>query len=350
MTTDAQVAPLGSGPPGDDIILEVRGLRTGLSSTRSEDLIRIIKDVSFALRRNQRLAIVGESGSGKSVTALSIVRLLDAASSEVRGEVWVDGENTQVMTDREMRRVRGRRIAMIFQDPMTSLNPVKRIGDQIAEAIRLHSSTSREDAMAQALHLLREVQIPAPEQRLRSYPHELSGGMRQRVMIALALSMDPDVIIADEPTTALDVTVQAQVMRLLKDRAESHGAATILITHDLGLVAGFAEVVLVMYAGRIVERGPVERVLLEPAHPYTAGLLASLCTLDTDPLEELPSIEGVPPKPGDTPGGCPFHPRCWMATDLCREQAPPTVEGDPPQLGAAVCHFAWEVSPPGEQE
>ena len=231
---------------------------------------------------------------------------------------------------------------------MTSLNPVKRIGDQISEAIRLHSSMSREAALDEALRLLREVQIPAPEQRLRSYPHELSGGMRQRVMIALALSMEPDVIIADEPTTALDVTVQAQVMKLLRDRAESHGAATILITHDLGLVAGFAEVVLVMYAGRLVERGPVERVLRAPAHPYTAGLLASLCTVDSDPLAEMPSIKGVPPRPGDTPDGCAFHPRCWMATDVCRTGVPPLVSGDPPHLGAAECHFAWDITPPGD--
>ncbi|NQV04906.1 ABC transporter ATP-binding protein [bacterium] len=347
MTVGEILAPLESGPPPDDVVLDVRGLRTQLSTSRGANWIQIIRDVSFTLRRNQRLAIVGESGSGKSVTALSIMRLLDKSASEITGEVWIGGEDAQAMSDRQMRRIRGRRVAMIFQDPMTSLNPVKRIGDQIVAAMRLHSDISQKDAMAEALRLLKEVQIPAPEQRLRSYPHELSGGMRQRVMIALALSMEPEVIIADEPTTALDVTVQAQVMRLLKERVESHGAATILITHDLGLVAGFAEFVLVMYAGRIVERGPIERVLLDPAHPYTAGLLASLCTLDTDPLEELPSIEGAPPRPDDVPSGCSFHPRCWMATDLCRTERPPMVEGASPDLGAAECHFAWNVVPPG---
>lgn len=334
---------IGSGPPPEDVVLEARGLRTSLSTSRGENWIQVIRNVNFTLLSNQRIAIVGESGSGKSVTALSIMRLLDPEASEIEGEVWVAGKDTQKMTPRQMRAIRGRRVAMIFQDPMTSLNPVKRIGDQITEAIRLHRPVSREEAISEALRLLTEVQIPAPEQRLQAYPHELSGGMRQRVMIALVLSMKPDVIIADEPTTALDVTVQAQVMRLLKERAEAHGAAVILITHDIGLVAGFAEMVLVMYAGRIIEFGPVERVLKNPAHPYTAGLLASLCTLDTEPGTDLPSIPGTPPRPSDIPAGCSFHPRCWMATDVCRTQVPEMVAGTPFELGAAECHYAWDI-------
>jgi oligopeptide/dipeptide ABC transporter ATP-binding protein len=347
MSTHGTTA-IGSGPPPEGIVLEVRGLRTRLATSRGQDWIQVVRNVNFALRSNQRLAIVGESGSGKTVTALSIMRLLDPEASEIEGEVWVAGKDVQTMTTRQLRAIRGRRVAMIFQDPMTSLNPVKRIGDQIVEAIRLHRPVSRKAARAEALRLLTEVQIPAPEQRLQAYPHELSGGMRQRVMIALALSMEPDVIIADEPTTALDVTVQAQVMRLLKERAEDHGAATILITHDLGLVAGFAQVALVMYAGRIVEWGPVERVLRNPAHPYTAGLLASLCTLDSEPGTDLTSIPGAPPRPSDVPAGCSFHPRCWMATDICRTQVPEMVAGTPPELGAAECHYAWNILAPDE--
>jgi len=336
----------GSDPPPPEVVLEVRGLRTWLRPSGGDSWIQIIREVSFSLHRNERLAIVGESGSGKSVTALSITRLLDPKASLVTGEVWIDGQNVQAMTERELRTVRGRRVAMVFQDPMTSLNPVKRVGDQIADAIQMHSTTSRKAAYAQAVRLLEEVQIPAPKQRVRCYPHELSGGMRQRAMFALALSMGPDVVIADEPTTALDVTVQAQVIRILKERAQSRGAATILITHDLGLVAGFAETVLVMYAGRIVETGPTERVLRYPAHPYTAGLLASLCTLDSDPSTDLPSIAGAPPRPHDIPAGCSFHPRCWMATAKCRTAAPEMISGDSPADGSAECHYAWNVVRP----
>jgi oligopeptide/dipeptide ABC transporter ATP-binding protein len=327
----------------EDVVLEVRDLNTRLPVSRDGSWVQIINDIGFSLRRNERLAIVGESGSGKSVTALSVMRLLDESASQVTGEVWIDGKNMLEMTRREARAVRGQKVSMIFQDPMTSLNPVKRIGDQIVEAIRLHSNTSRRDARKRALELLKEVQIPSPEQRLNAYPHELSGGMRQRVMIALALSMEPAVVIADEPTTALDVTVQAQVMKLLKERADSHDAATILITHDLGLVAGFAEDVMVMYAGRIVEFGPVERVLSAPAHPYTRGLLDSLCTLDSSPSEALPSIPGTPPRPGSVPMGCPFHPRCPSAVDRCATEPPEMVEGPSPRDGAAACHFAWET-------
>ena len=325
-----------------EAVLEVRELRTELAGTQGNDWVEVVRGVDFEVMRNQRLAIVGESGCGKSVTALSIMRLLDDQSSRIEGETWIDGVDVQRLSEKEMRTVRGRRVAMIFQDPMTSLNPVKRIGDQIVEAIRLHAPLSRKEAGARALKLLRDVQIPDPEKRLRSYPHELSGGMRQRVMIALVLGMEPDVIIADEPTTALDVTVQAQVMNLLTEQTEERGAATILITHDLGLVSGFADVVLVMYAGRIVERGPVARVLSAPAHPYTVGLLESLCTLDTEPGLELAAIPGAPPRPGQVPSGCAFRPRCPHATELCAREDPPERRAEDPSHGSAACHYAWD--------
>lgn len=326
-------------------VLDVRGLETWLRPSSGEGWMKVIRNISFAVEPKQRVAIVGESGSGKSVTALSIMRLLDPQASRIQGEVVVNGQDLLSLPPERLRRIRGRQVAMVFQDPMTSLNPVKRIGDQIVEAIRRHTDDSRQRAMAEAVRLLDEVQIPAARQRVHAYPHELSGGMRQRVMLALALSMGPDLIIADEPTTALDVTVQAQVIRILKERAEHHGAATILITHDLGLVSGFAEVVLVMYAGRIVESGPVERVLLHPEHPYTVGLLSSLCTVDADPSKPLPSIPGSPPRPSSLPTGCAFHPRCPMATDLCSREAPDMSYGEDRSLGGAECHYAWGSRP-----
>ncbi len=259
----------------------------------------------------------------KSVTALSILRLLDPDASQISGEVFINGKDVLSLNNTELEKIRGRRVAMIFQDPMTSLNPVKRIGDLIIEAISLHSTISKSDARKEAIRLLDEVQIPSPKRCLMAYPHELSGGMRQRVMIAIALSMKPDLIIADEPTTSLDVTVQAQVIKLFKERVKSHGTATILITHDIALVSGFADEILVMYAGRIVEYGPIERVLMKPAHPYTAGLLASLCTLESQPGDRLTSIPGNPPQPDNIPNGCAFHPRCDMAIKkMCHRDAP----------------------------
>jgi len=326
-----------------EVVLEVKGLNTSLFNSSGNTWTKAVRNLNFSIKKNQLLAIVGESGCGKTVTALSILRLLDPTTSQISGEVLINGKDVLSLNNSELEQIRGRQIAMIFQDPMTSLNPVKRIGDMILEAITLHSSISKSDAIKEAIRLLDEVQIPSPKRCFRSYPHELSGGMRQRVMIAIALSMKPNLIIADEPTTALDVTVQAQVIKLFKERVKSHGTATILITHDLALVAGFADQIMVMYAGRIVEYGPVKRVLMNPAHPYTKGLLESLCTLESKPGDRLTSIPGNPPQPDNIPTGCAFHPRCVMAIKECSTEMPPMLPGHPKDHGAAECHKAWSI-------
>lgn len=329
--------------PESDIVLDVQGLNVHLQSGTAA-ATHVIRDVSFTVRRHQRLAIVGESGSGKSVTALSILRLLDQGSSRVSGQILMDGEDLLSMPPRELREYRGGRIAMIFQDPMTSLNPVARIGKQLTSALRLHNELDRRSARREAIRLLEAVEIPAARNRFSSFPHELSGGMRQRVMIALALSMAPDLIIADEPTTALDVSVQAQVMSILREKTHTLGTAVILITHDLGLVSEFADDVLVMYGGRVVESGPAQRILSNPGHPYTAGLLASLCTLDSNPKRPLPVIGGSPPQLTNLPTGCAFHPRCWMATDDCSVEIPALKANTDSNLGMSACHHAWNIS------
>ena len=329
--------------PESDIVLDVQGLNVHIQSGTSAAATHVIRDVSFTVRRHQRLAIVGESGSGKSVTALSILRLLDPGASRISGRVLMDGENLLAMSQGQLRKYRGGRIGMIFQDPMTSLNPVARIGKQMTSALRLHKGLDRRSARNEAIRLLDAVQIPAAKNRFRAFPHELSGGMRQRVMIGLALSMEPDLLIADEPTTALDVSVQAQVMSILRERTETLGTAAILITHDLGLVAEFADDVLVMYGGRIVEFGPVRRIFANPGHPYTAGLLASLCTLESDPNRPLPVIGGSPPQLTSLPNGCAFHPRCWMSTDVCSVQTPDLMANTDPHLGMSACHHAWNI-------
>ena len=326
-----------------EVVLKVKGLHISLFNSTGKAWLKVVRNLNFTVKKNQLLAIVGESGCGKSVTALSILRLLDPDASQISGEVFINGKDVLSLNITELEKIRGRRVAMIFQDPMTSLNPVKRIGDLIIEAISLHSTISKSDARKEAIRLLDEVQIPSPKRCLMAYPHELSGGMRQRVMIAIALSMKPDLIIADEPTTSLDVTVQAQVIKLFKERVKSHGTATILITHDIALVAGFADEILVMYAGRIVEYGPVKRVLMKPAHPYTAGLLASLCTLESQPGDRLTSIPGNPPQPDNIPNGCAFHPRCLMAIKKCATEMPPMITGHFEDQGAAECHKAWNI-------
>ena len=326
-----------------EVVLKVKGLHTSLFNSTGKAWLKVVRNLNFTVKKNQLLAIVGESGCGKSVTALSILRLLDPDASQISGEVFINGKDVLSLNITELEKIRGRRVAMIFQDPMTSLNPVKRIGDLIIEAISLHSTISKSDARKEAIRLLDEVQIPSPKRCLMAYPHELSGGMRQRVMIAMALSMKPDLIIADEPTTALDVTVQAQVIKLFKERVKSHRTATILITHDIALVSGFADEILVMYAGRIVEYGPIERVLMKPAHPYTAGLLASLCTLESQPRDRLTSIPGNPPQPDNIPNGCAFHPRCLMAIKKCATEMPPMRTGHFEDQGAAECHKAWNI-------
>ena len=302
-------------------LLDVKGLRTEFRSGGS--VFAAVDGVSFTLSPGETLGIVGESGCGKSVTSLSIMRLVPSPPGRVAaGEINFEGRNLLDLPESEMQAVRGDAISMIFQEPMTSLNPVQTVGDQIIEAVRLHRSVSPAEARARALEMLRLVKIPSPETRLDEYPHQLSGGMRQRVMIAMALACDPKILIADEPTTALDVTIQAQILDLLRDLRARTGAAIMLITHDLGVVAEIAHRVIVMYAGRIVEEAPVDLLFADPQHPYTLGLLGSIPRLGSDGDERLIAIEGVVPNPYALPPGCRFSPRCPLADAKCRSEAP----------------------------
>lgn len=300
-----------------DPVLSVRDLDVTFRTRRGE--ITPVAGVSFDLHPGEVLAIVGESGSGKTVTALSLVRLVHGAEADLTGTAMYRGRNLLTLTEREMRRVRGAEISMIFQDPMTSLNPLARVGDQIVEMLELHTKLRGKKAWVRAIALLEEVGIARARERARSYPHEFSGGMRQRVMIALATACNPSVLIADEPTTALDVTIQAQIIDLIRRQAESHGTATILITHDLGVVAEVADRVAVMYAGRIVETGSCETVFAEPQHPYTWGLLSCVPRPDRVPGSHLTTIEGTPPSPYAFPDGCRFRTRCKHAFEKCLE-------------------------------
>jgi peptide/nickel transport system ATP-binding protein/oligopeptide transport system ATP-binding protein len=297
-------------------LLSVRDLRVGFATEAG--LLQAVDGISFDLRPGEVLAIVGESGSGKSVTAQTIMGLTRSKNSRIEGSVLLEGHELTAAGDAEMRGLRGDRIAMIFQDPMTSFNPVYRIGSQIVEAIRTHKGdVSKEAARARAVELFEAVGIPRAAQRVDDYPHEFSGGMRQRAMIAMALSLEPDVLIADEPTTALDVTIQAQILRLLEDLNRERELATILITHDLGVVAEVADRVLVMYAGRVVEEGTLDEIFYDPQHPYTWGLMGSLTRLDRPRPHRLPQIAGSPPSLLDLPEGCAFRPRCPHEFSKC---------------------------------
>lgn len=301
-------------------LLEVRNLRTHFATTRGE--IRAVDDVSFTLERGETLSLVGESGCGKSVTALSLMRLVSQPGRVVGGQILFAGRDLRELSESQMRQIRGNDMAMIFQDPMTSLNPVYTVGEQIAEAIRLHRKVSRREAWQQAVAGMRDVAIPAPEQRAKNYPHEMSGGMRQRVMIAMALACDPELLIADEPTTALDVTIQAQILDLLAELQAKRNLALLLITHDLGVVAEVSDRVAVMYAGRIVEEAPVRELFARPRHPYTEGLLRAVPRLAEEGAERkqrLTTIEGVVPNPLELPPGCRFAPRCQHAQEACRQ-------------------------------
>ncbi len=300
-------------------LLEVRNLKTYFATERGE--VRSVDDVSFTLERGETLSLVGESGCGKSVTALSIMRLVSKPGRIVSGQILFDGRNLPGLADAEMRQIRGNDIAMIFQDPMTSLNPVYSVGEQIAEAIRLHRKVSGKEAWNQAVEGMRDVAIPSPEMRAKTYPHEMSGGMRQRVMIAMALACDPKLLIADEPTTALDVTIQAQILDLLAELKEKRNLGLLLITHDLGVVAEVSDRVAVMYAGKIVEEAPVRELFARPRHPYTEGLLRAVPRLDeegADRKKRLTTIEGVVPNPLELPPGCRFAPRCQHAQGKCK--------------------------------
>ncbi|MEP6920574.1 MAG: ABC transporter ATP-binding protein [bacterium] len=301
-------------------LLEVKNLQTHFPTRAG--LVRAVNGVSFKLDRGELLGLVGESGCGKSITALSIMRLIAPPGKIVGGEIIFDGRDLLTLSEREMREMRGDDIAMIFQDPMTSLNPVFPVGEQIAEALRLHRHLSRKDARAAAIEAMREVSIPDPARRSADYPHQLSGGMRQRVMIAMALACDPKLLIADEPTTALDVTIQAQILELLDGLRKTRELAVLLITHDLGVVAEVADRVAVMYTGKIVEEAPVEELFARPRHPYTEGLLRSVPKLSKEHVarkERLETIEGTVPSPTELPPGCHFAPRCQYRMPRCSE-------------------------------
>jgi oligopeptide transport system ATP-binding protein len=307
-----------------------------------DGVVKAVDGVSFTLDNGQTLGVVGESGSGKSVTAMSIMRLIpEPPGKVVSGDIRFKGQSILAMTEKEQRKLRGDRIAMIFQDPMTSLNPVYRIGKQIAEPLRLHKGMTRKEAWAAAVELLRQVGIPQAEERARNYPHEFSGGMRQRAMIAMALACGPDILIADEPTTALDVTIQAQILDLMQEIQKNTDSAIILITHDLGVVADMADNILVMYAGRPVEYGPSDEVFYNPIHPYTWGLLESLPRHDVDDKGALCPIKGQPPSLINLPRGCSFSPRCAYAKPECLESQPPLVEVEPGHFSS--CFFGGDI-------
>jgi oligopeptide transport system ATP-binding protein len=301
-------------------LLEVHDLKTQFSTP--EGVVKAVDGVSFELNAGETLGIVGESGSGKSVTALSVMRLIPPPGRIVGGRVIYDGKDLTKLSETEMQAIRGESIAMIFQDPMTSLNPVFKVGWQVGEPLMLHRAESKSKAFASAVSVLAKVGIPSPGDRARDYPHHFSGGMRQRAMIAMGLTTTPKVLIADEPTTALDVTIQAQILDLLRTVNREFGTATILITHNLGVVAGMCERVMVMYGGRVVESGPTEDVFAHPKHPYTWSLLRSIPRLDAERHEALKPIEGLPPDLIDLPTGCAFHPRCTFAIDKCKRDTP----------------------------
>ena len=301
-------------------LLEVRGLQTHFASERG--VVRAVDGVDLRLERGRTLGIVGESGCGKSVTALSIMGLVPQPPGRIAaGEVRFEGEDLLKAPVQRLRDLRGHQLSMIFQEPMTSLNPAFQAGDQIAEVILRHKNVNAGEAKHQAVEMLRKVRIPSPETRAREYPHQLSGGMRQRVMIAMALACNPKLLIADEPTTALDVTIQAQILELMRALREELGTAIILITHDLGVIAELAEDVIVMYAGKVVERCAVPRLFAEPQHPYTIGLLGSIPRLDLE-QERLSAIEGFVPDAAAMPEGCRFHPRCPFSVERCRKELP----------------------------
>ena len=304
-----------------DRLLEVKDLKTYFYT--SEGVFPAVDGVSFHLDKGETVGLVGESGCGKSVTSLSLLGLIpDPPGRIVDGEIIFEGRDVVRMSDEERRQLRGNKISMIFQEPMTSLNPVYTVGMQLMEPLRFHLGLSRPAALAKAVEALRQVGIPAPEQRVNEFPHQLSGGMRQRVMIAMALTCRPQLLIADEPTTALDVTIQAQILELLKGIEKELGTSILLITHDLGVVAETAQRVIVMYAGKIVEEGPVRDIFKQPRHPYTQGLLASIPRLDAK-VKRLTPIDGVVPNPLEYPAGCRFNPRCGRATARCAAAEPP---------------------------
>lgn len=319
-------------------MLEIKNLSVAFRQKRGS--VKTVRDVSFSVGDDEITAIVGESGSGKSVSSLAIMGLL-ADNAEISGEILLDGNNLLQKNEKEMQAIRGNKISMIFQEPMTSLNPTMRVGDQICEAIMVHVKISKKEALQKAIDMLRLVGIPAPEKRVTDYPHQMSGGMRQRVMIAMALSCQPQILIADEPTTALDVTIQAQIMKLMQDLHNQYHMAIILITHDLGVVAEVANRVCVMYCGQIVENALIADLYDNPKHPYTKGLLESIPRIDED-KERLYMIEGVVPSPQNLPAGCAFAPRCPQCMERCKTQRPALTEAEGRQLRCFLYHSVEE--------
>ena len=321
-------------------ILSVNGLKTYFHT--EDGVVKAVDGVTFELQKGETLGIVGESGSGKSVANLSLMRLIQEPPGEiVAGEIIFDGVDVRGLSIDDVRKIRGKRIAMIFQDPMTSLNPFLKISTQLMEVTQLHLGHSKNQARDHAVKMLKTVGISDAEDRMSSYPHEFSGGMRQRVMIAMALSCDPELLIADEPTTALDVTIQAQILELIKDLKARMGTSVILITHDLGVIAGMADNVIVMYAGKVFERAPTRELFSTPANPYTKGLLKSVPDPAHEQGKDLYQIPGLPPDMARLPPGCPFAERCERAEEICRDEFPPFVEIN--ENHNSLCHFAVEV-------
>jgi oligopeptide transport system ATP-binding protein len=328
-------------------ILEMRDLRVSFSTYAGE--VEAVRGVSFDLRRGETLAIVGESGSGKSVTAKSIMRLLPEANTMIKGgEIHFEEQDILKLSDKRMQGIRGSKIAMVFQDPMTSLDPTMKIERQITESLKKHLGLSGQRARERAVELLALVGIPNPKERIKQYPHQFSGGMRQRVVIAIALACDPKILIADEPTTALDVTIQAQILELLRELQEQLGMSVILITHDLGVVAHTAHRVVVMYAGKVIETGTLREIFYDPQMPYTWGLLASIPLLTADRGQELIPIPGTPPDMLDPPKGCPFNARCPYSMRICADEVPEYTPFSPEHKAACWLHhpMAPNIEPP----
>jgi oligopeptide/dipeptide ABC transporter ATP-binding protein len=330
-------------------LLEIENLSTHYVSAQGTRVVRAVDDVSIRLHAGETLGIVGESGSGKSTLALAILRLLPPAARSAGGRLLFEGEDLLEKSEAEMRRVRGKRIAMILQDPMASLNPLFTIGDQVAEPIRVHEGASRRTAWTRAIDLLRSVRIPSPETRVTQYPHEMSGGMRQRIVGAIGISCEPRLLIADEPTTSLDLTIQAQYLNLLRDLQREHALALIFITHNLGIVAKMCDQLAVMYAGRVVESGPVSRIFNDPVHPYTRALLSSIPRM-SEGRRRLSAIDGQPPDLAALPPGCAFAPRCPQAFARCRAEAPPEFAPEPGRtarcwLAAPAAHAVEPYGP-----
>ena len=320
----------------EDIVLQVKNLQTYFYT--EEGIVPAVDGLDFSLRQGETLAIVGESGCGKSVTSMSVLRLVPTPPGKILGgEILYKGEDLLKKSEKQMRSIRGNEISMIFQEPLTSLNPVFTIGRQITDILRLHQSMNKKQAREKALEMLRKVRIPAPEKVIDDYPHQLSGGMRQRIMIAMVLSVKPELIIADEPTTALDVTIQAQIMELMGKLKEEMGTSIILITHDMGVIADIADDVMVMYGGNVVEQAPVADIFEHPLHPYTQGLLASIPRMDMD-VETLAAIEGTVPSLAEMPTGCHFSTRCPYCTEKCRSENPAMVD----QGGHKVACWKYE--------